>query len=627
MKLKPIFILLFAVVVTSCQNDKKTSQTQENYSFDMKAKTVEINDPHTQSNYKDVSLKHLDWKAVVDFDNSTIQADATWTIDNHSNSDFLVLDTKDLEIQNVILNGTEKTQFSLGERNKLYGKPLKIEIFPTTETVTITYNTTKEAEALQWLKPQQTAGKKHPFLFTQSQSILARTWLPCMDGPGFRFTYNADVNVPKGLLALMSADNPKFLDNNGNYHFEMKQPIPSYLFALAVGNLKYQNLSNYVGVYAEPEVVESAAEEFVDLPKMVETAENLYGPYRWEEYDVIVLPPSFPFGGMENPRLTFATPTIIAGDKSLTSLLAHELAHSWSGNLVTNANWEDLWLNEGFTVYFEQRIMEAIYGREYSEMLASLSYQGLQEELEDLPKNDTKLHVNLENRNPDDGMSGIPYDKGYLFLRNIEETIGRENFDKFLRNYFDTYGFKVMNTATFMDVLNEEIIKDNKELEDDLAIDEWINQPGLPDSHPIPSSDKFAKIDDLVKSLDVEKVKTESVNWSSHEWQHFIEQLPSDISVEQMASLDEAFDFTNSKNSEIQFDWYKLAINSDYEPAYPAIEQFLINVGRRKFLTPLYSAMVKTDKTDWAKEIYEQARPNYHSVSFNTIDEVLKWRK
>lgn len=617
-----LFIILFAF--TGCEKDNKTSDNLT-YDFSMEAKEVEVTDPHTLSNYADVEVNHLDWDAVVNFDNQQIQADATWTINNKSNTDKLVLDTKGLEIQNVVLNGSQKTQFELLEGNELYGRPLEIEIFEDTETVTITYNTTKASEAIQWLTPQQTDSKTDPFLFTQSQSILARTWLPSMDGPGFRFTFKANVKVPEGLLALMSAKNPKFKDDNGEYQFEMNQPIPSYLFSLAVGNLQYENIGENSGVYAEPTVIAKAAKEFEDLPKMITAAENLYGDYRWDEYDIIVLPPSFPFGGMEHPRITFATPTILAGDKSLTSLVAHELAHSWSGNLVTNSNWNDFWLNEGFTVYFEQRIMEEIYGRDYSEMLASLSYEGLQGELEELPKDDTRLQLELENRNPDEGMTGVPYDKGYLFLRNIEETIGRENFDQFLRNYFDTYGFKVMNTPTFIELIEDKIIQGNDEIAEQLALEQWIHQPGLPENHPVPTSNQFAKVREFT-TASVSDIQAASEDWSSHEWQHFIESLPADTSVERMAVLDEAFGFTNSGNSEIQFDWFMLAIKNNYEASYPAIEEFLIRVGRRKFLRPLYQTMVDENKTDWALEIYEQARPNYHSVSFNTIDEILDYQ-
>ncbi|MBL0317256.1 MAG: hypothetical protein IPP69_16430 [Flavobacteriales bacterium] len=302
--------------------------------------------------------------------------------------------------------------------------------------VEIDYKTSPDAEALLWVE-----GEK-PFLFTQSQAILARTWVPCQDSPGVRITYNADVTVPSDLMALMSAENPQQKSSDGKYHFKMDQPIPSYLMALAVGDVVFREIGPRTGVYAIPSLADAAANEFSDMQKMVDEAEKLYGSYVWGRYDLLILPPAFPFGGMENPKLTFATPTIIAGDKSLVSLVAHELAHSWSGNLVTNSTWDDFWLNEGFTVYFEQRIMEAVYGRERSEMLATLSRQDLDATIADISTSehpeDSKLKLALEGRSPDDGMTDIAYNKGYFFLRLIEETVGRERFDKFLKVFYNS---------------------------------------------------------------------------------------------------------------------------------------------------------------------------------------------
>lgn len=616
---------LFLILLFGCETENnESSQNNTSNSFTMEPKEINLYDPHSQSSYETSTLKHLDWDADVDFDKKVIRATAHWDIEQLKKSDQLVLDTKELTIHNVILNDTDETSFSMGNKDEFLGTPLVIDIKSDTKKVSISYTTSPLAEAIQWLSPQQTAEKTSPFLFTQSQAILARTWLPCMDGPGIRFSYSADVKVPLGLLALMSAENPKVKNSTGEYHFEMKQPIPSYLMALAVGDIVYQSLGSNSGVYAEPSLIEKSAHEFEDLPKMITAAEELYGPYKWDEYDIIVLPPSFPFGGMENPRLTFATPTILAGDKSLTSLVAHELAHSWSGNLVTNSNWNDFWLNEGFTVYFEQRIMESIYGKEYSEMLASLSYEGLKHEINELPVADTHLLLELKDRNPDDGMTSIAYDKGYLFLRQIEETIGREKFDAFLKQYFTTYGFRVMDTKSFVELLNDELIRGDKDLEQKIGVDDWIYGPGLPSSHPTPKSNKFSEVVSISEGLDLEKIEEASTEWSSHEWQHFIETLPRDIGADKMAEIDSVFDLTNSGNSEIQFDWYQLAILNQYQSAYPLIETFLIEVGRRKFLTPLYSDMVATGQKDWAKQIYAKARPNYHSVSYNTIDGILK---
>ena len=621
--------LLTALLIVSCNSGSSSHQSQFS---DMTVDSIHITDPNSFANFNDVRVTHLNWSTGINFDQRTMNCIAIWTIENLTNSDQLILDTRDLNIHRVWLNGEEEVEFELGQTHQLYGTPLIIPIHEDTETVKIAYSTVPHAGAMQWLDPVQTAGKEKPFLFTQSQAILARTWIPCQDGPGVRFTYEATVTVLPGLLALMSASNPVEIKDNGSYKFRMDQPIPSYLMALAVGDLAYQPLGENSGVYAEPSVIEKAAAEFENIPQMIEKAEAMYGPYRWEQYDVLVLPPSFPFGGMENPRLTFATPTILAGDKSLMGLVAHELAHSWSGNLVTNANWEDIWINEGFTTYFEHRIMEELRGREYSEMLASLTYQDLVREIEQMKKDgraaDTRLHVNLEGRDPDEGLSGIPYNKGYLFLRKIEEIVGRDTWDAFLTTYFDTYAFHSVNSETLVGLLKTYLVGDNQELAAELKIDEWVYGEGLPDNAPVPTTARFEKIDSLTREFlsagDAGSLVDPATAWTTHEWLHFINNLPEDISVDRLLAIDDAFDLTNSTNAEIQAAWYRVSINQGYDVVYPHVEEFLTEVGRRKFLVPLYSALAGSEEGKaFALQIYEKARPNYHSVSFHTIDQIL----
>ena len=483
---------------------------------------------------------------------------------------------------------------------------------------------------LQFLDPEQTAGKKHPFLFTQSQAILARTWIPIQDSPGIRFTYDAEVTVPKGMLALMSAENPQEVNAEGVYTFKMDQAVPSYLMALSVGNIEYRSLGAETGVYAEPELIDAAAYEFADMQNMVDTAEALYGPYRWGIYDVIVLPPSFPFGGMENPRLTFATPTIIAGDRSLTALIAHELAHSWSGNLVTNVNWEDIWLNEGFTVYFENRIMEEIFGADFANMLAILSYQDLQDEVADLKANgraaDTRLKVDLEGRDPDEGLTAVPYDKGFYLLKLIEQTVGREAWDAFLNNYFNTYAFQVMNTTYFVNYLNTELLDQNPEWKKAVRLDEWVYQEGIPDNIPVPTSTKFEEADAQLNAWKegaaASDLKTEG--WATPQWLYFIRSFPSELSQEQMAAMDNTFGFTTSGNREIQAAWFEKVLPNNYKKGDAEAEKFLTVVGRRKFLVPIYKAILASEAgKERAMEIYIKARPNYHAVSRGTLDDIF----
>ncbi len=614
---------------------EKTDHIEEHLTMEEEMELrLAYTDHHSFSKPDEAVVKHLDWSAEVSFETKTIMATATYEIENTKGVDKIHLDTRNLKIGKVSRNDLEgELEYELIQHDDFLGSELIIPITSNTESISIDYETTEGADALQFLNPVQTAGKKHPFLFTQSQAILARTWLPCQDSPGVRFTYEAEVTVPKGMLALMSADNPTEKNESGVYHFKMDQPVPSYLMALSVGNIEYRQIGEVTGVYAEPEIVDAAAYEFDNMQDMVDTAEALYGQYRWGKYDVIVLPPSFPFGGMENPRLTFATPTIIAGDRSLTALIAHELAHSWSGNLVTNASWEDIWLNEGFTVYFENRIMEEIFGKDFSNMLALLSKQDLQDEIERLTaegrEQDTRLRVDLEGRDPDDGLTGIPYDKGFYFLKLVEETVGRTTFDAFLKEYFDTFAFKVMTTDAFLFYLDQKLLSQNDAWTAAIQPKKWVFEPGLPENCPNITSDRFVKVEEELKAwLGGGKKANEimSSEWMTPEWMHFVRQLPDELSQDQMAALDEQFGFTKIGNSEVQAAWFEKVIPNNYEPAESETEAFLIRVGRRKFLVPIYKAILSSEKgLARAQSIYQKARPNYHSVSTSTLDELLSW--
>ena len=323
-------------------------------------------------------------------------------------------------------------------------------------------------------------------------------------------------------------------------------------------------------------MIDLAARELSDTEKMVVATERLYGSYRWGRYDILVLPPSFPYGGMENPRLTFATPTILAGDKSLVSLVAHELAHSWSGNLVTNATWRDFWLNEGFTVYLERRILEAVYGRGREEMEAALGLRDLKEELANLEDRDEILHIDLKGRDPDDGSTDIPYEKGALFLRHLEQTFGRAQFDRFLKSYFNHFAFQSITTDQFVAYLKQNLLDLNPALAAKVPIGEWINQPGLPASAPQPTSTAFARVEEqarlwLRSEITVAKIPT--AKWTTQEWLHFLKTVQDEVSAgsgnaaARMGELDKAFHLTSSGNSEIAFQWLLMSIRNRYEPA------------------------------------------------------------
>ena len=588
-------------------------------------------DPHSFSRPAEASIRHLVLDLDVDFATQRLAGTASLDLTRRRDASEVVLDTWGLTIEEVRDGKGAPIRFELGSEQGLRGRPLRIALGEDTERVVVRYHTSPGATALQWLEPRQTAGGKEPYLFTQSQAILARTWIPLQDTPSVRFTYDATIRVPKTLLALMSAENPKRRNEDGVYTFHMPQPIPSYLMALAVGDIEFKELGPRSGVYAEPSVVAGAAWELEPTETMIDAAERLYGPYRWGRYDILVLPPSFPFGGMENPRLTFATPTILAGDRSLVSLIAHELAHSWSGNLVTNATWNDFWLNEGFTTYFEHRIMEELYGRDPAESLATLSRQEVEHEIARLgpTHRDTHLELSLAGRDPDEGMSPVAYDKGYLFLRLIEESVGRERWDSFLARYFDRFAFQSMTTDRFLDYLQKELLAKTPGVTfASLRVSEWVNGPGLPSNAPQPRSEAFARVDAESARWRAGTPARDlaSQQWNTQDRLRFLKQLPPDVVPSRLAELDQALAFTASRNSEVLSAWLLYAIEHDYTAAYPALESFLTHQGRRKFLKPLYEALVKTDAgRRRALSIYEKARPGYHAVSVRTVDTLLGW--
>jgi aminopeptidase N len=484
--------------------------------------------------------------------------------------------------------------------------------------VRVSYSTAPTATAVQWLTAEQTAGKQSPYLYTQGQPIYTRTWIPLQDSPGVRITYRANIQTEAKYFAVMSAPNDqKTGAPTGQYSFDMTQPIPPYLMALAVGELQFRMIGGRTGIYTEKAMLDRSAKEFEDLEGMLNAAEQLFGPYRWDRYDLLILPPSFPIGGMENPRLTFATPTILAGDKSLVALVAHELAHSWSGNLVTNATWSDFWLNEGFTVYVERRIQEALYGKQRSELEFAIEVAELKEEMKTLPAKDTVLHIDLKGRDPEEGVTLVPYIKGALMIRAIEDEVGRELFDRFLRGYFDHFAFQSITTEAFEAYLKAQL-PDLK-----LNVREWIHQPGLPASTPKLDSYLLNEADKQAKNwASANKQNTEG--WVAQQWLHFLRNLPAGLNAEQMAKLDREFAFTNSGNAEILDAWLILAIRHGYAPAMPALETFLKTVGRQKFLKPLYQELAKTPEGKAKAKLYfERFRAGYHPIAASAISALL----
>lgn len=634
----PLVVLLAFLALPSCRHaaDMDSSSTvPPSGQPPAVQKGPTVRDVHSYSNPSQIRVRHADLNWDVLFDRKILKGFAELLVERQGNTTGpLILDTRNLKIIRVQVSGDGflyvPAKFTVGASDPILGAPLTIEVPQQVKRVQIEYETSPDASGLQWMNPGQTAGRKHPFMFTQSQAIHARSWIPLQDSPEVRMTYSARVRVPQDLLAVMSAENNPDHLQRGEYTFAMNKPVPSYLIALAVGDLEFRSLGPRTGVYADPTVVDRAATEFADTEKMIDATEELYGPYRWGRYDLLILPPSFPFGGMENPSLTFATPTILAGDKSLVALVAHELAHSWSGNLVTNATWRDFWLNEGFTVYLERRIQEAVYGVRRERMEAVLGKQDLDKDLADLPDADEILYINLDGRDPDDGFTDVPYEKGALFLRHLEETFGREVFDEFLRKYFDQFAFQSITTADFVRYLKTNLLDKNPKLAARIPLDQWIYQPGLPASAPVPVSEAFPEVEKQAQRWlggEIEAGALPAGDWSTQEWLHFLKSLPQQMPLARLSELDKAFALTKAGNSEVAHQWLLIAIRNGYEPAYERLEQYLLEIGRRKLIKPLYEELVKTSAgKERAMAIYRKARPGYHPIAITTLDPIVGWK-
>ena len=590
-------------------------------------------DEHSYAEPSKVRISHLALDLEVDFTKRQLAGSATLDLawaDPAART--LVLDTRDLEIAKVEGRNSNRKwrelDFSLAEPDPRFGSKLSITLPRQYAQVRVTYLTSPQASGLQWLAPGMTAGGKTPFMFSQSQAIHARSWVPLQDTPSVRFTYSARIKTPPSVMALMSADNDPAAVRDGDYSFGMPQAIPSYLMAIAAGDLVFKPISPRSGIWAEPQTVDRAVKEFEDTEKMIAVTEELYGPYRWGRYDLLILPPSFPFGGMENPRLSFITPTVIAGDKSLVSLIAHELAHSWSGNLVTNATWKDMWLNEGFTSYVENRIVEALYGKERADMEFVNSRNGLLAEMKQVPEAQQVLMLPARaGSDPEEALGAVAYDKGAWFLQFLEQRFGREAFDPFLRAWFDKHAFQSATSEQFLAFLEAELMAKNpgKVTRDEVLA--WMTQPGIPDNAPRIESPRLAAVDAARADwLGDKKAARElpTSAWTTQEWVYFLEGLPATMEAERLVELDQAFRFTGTGNGEIAQRWYPLSERSQYFEARPAMSLFLRKIGRRKLIMPTYEALASTeDGLAFATQIFAMARPGYHPITIGSVEALL----
>jgi leukotriene-A4 hydrolase len=586
-------------------------------------------DPHSYSDSEQPETASFTWRARIDFERQLIEGNVLLALRPSAAIDRggpLDLDTRELGIDAVVDDAGRPLTFELAQADPILGTRLRIQLAPGVAQLRIFYRTSERASALQWLTPAQTASGRHPYLFSQCQAIHARSVLPLQDTPRVRVPYTAALDVPRELRSLMAArfvrrealGAERALD-----HWEMPQPIPPYLLALAVGDVQSRELSPRVRVWAEPNVVEAAADEFQDVEPMIEAAERLFGPYDWERFDLLVMPPSFPYGGMENPRLTFLTPTLLTGDRSLVNVVAHELAHSWTGNLVSNASAEHFWLNEGFTVYAERRILEALDGRELAELHAAVGRRELQRDFEqflDQPAL-TRLRTHLEGIDPDQAFSGIPYEKGYLFLRALEESEGRVAWDAFLRRYMAAFRFRALTTEEFMAFLEREL----PGAAGRVHATEYLDGTGLPASAPVARSERLDTLLAVARGVPLVIIDARlGASLSPIEWKLYLDSLPRPTPIAGCAELDARFQLTQSRNAEILCAWLLLALESRHSAVLPRVEAFLGEVGRMKFLRPLYATLAANPETrPIARALFERWRRGYHPIAESVVEKLL----
>ncbi len=581
--------------------------------------TPEAVDTTSFARPREARVTNVDLDLEVDFASQRLTGTATLDVAAAPGAKTIVLDSDGLVIGHVFDAKGKPLPFTVGAHVADKGEPVTVTLNGATRIV-VAYTSAKDASALQWLPPTLTAGKQAPLLFSQGEPSANRSWIPTQDSPGIRQTWSARITAPDGLTAVMSAEAKG--GSGPVFSFREPNPVPPYLIAIAVGNLVHRDLGPRTGVWTEPATLPRAAAELVDIEKLVSAAEALYGPYRWGRYDVLVLPPAFPFGGMENPRLTFLTPTFITGDRSQISLVAHELAHSWSGNLVTNATWSDSWLNEGFTTYFENRIMEAVFGRERAEVEADLYWDELQKRLAD-----AKADPSVTRLHGDPNAGEVDYVKGSDFLFTFEHEIGRPRLDAWLRGYFDRHAFQPQTTAGLLTDIREHVVKGDAALERRLDLDTWAYAPGLPENAWHIVSQRLVAVDAAstgfaggaaASTIDVKP-------WSTQEWLRFLQRLPRTETKARLDDLDRTFQLSASTNAEIRFAWLMLAVGNRYDAAIPALEAHLTSVGRQKMVAPLYRALL--EQGDWgrplATRIYARAKASYHPFTVAAVERAM----
>ncbi|ORZ22502.1 peptidase family M1-domain-containing protein [Absidia repens] len=603
-------------------------------------------DPSSLANLKQVKNTHLHLDWTVSFDQKNITGHVVLdlvTLEN--NVDKVILDTSYLAIQRVSLNEKD-LKYTISERHPCLGSALTIQLpepiaaSGTKFQIKIDYSTTEECTAIQFLEPEQTIGKKYPYLFSQCQAIHARAFCPCQDSPAIKLTYSASVSSPLPvIMSALKTEDIQGADGLTTYKFEQRTSIPSYLIAIASGNLESREIGPRSSVWSEPEMIEIAANEFEDTEKFIATGEDLLTPYEWGRYDLLVLPPSFPYGGMENPCLTFVTPTLLAGDKSAVDVVAHEIAHSWMGNLVTTQNWEHFWLNEGHTVFIERKITGRLHGEAERQFSAILGWKALKESVElfgeDSPA--TVLKPDLSSGiDPDDYFSSVPYEKGFNLLYHIEKTVGGgEIFEPFLKSYVGKFAGQSISTEQWKDYLFEYFKKAHGQAMVDklntIDWNTWINSPGMPPVDPEFDTTLAKQCYDLADRWDKARDNTDLSGFSASDVETFsagqkivfLERLTGCAPLPHalIRKMDELYQLTSIRNADIRFRWQNLCVMTSFEPIYPEVVEFITEQGRMKFVRPLFRLLYEAKNgKQLAIDTYLKHKKFYHPIAATLIE-------
>jgi leukotriene-A4 hydrolase len=557
----------------------------------------------------------------------------------------IILDTKHLVINKVIDSNTGlELLWKLDTEHGLdsLGTPLVIsKSYNTSDKVEIliNYSTTNDSTATQWYSPEMTLGKEYPFMYTQCEAILCRSLIPIQDTPSAKVRVTAKLNVKKPLVALYAGVNTDVVEHGDtiSYYYTQNIPIPSYLIAIAVGKLESRRLSHRIAVYAEKEMVDKSANEFAETEKFIQYAESYLTPYEWTQYNLLVLPPGFPYGGMENPTLTFVTPSLIAGDRSLANVIAHEIAHSWTGNLVTNKNWQNFWLNEGFTVFVERKIIELIYGEEMSKLQASVGYDGLTADIKNFGENHsyTSLYPDIQQNDPDDAFSSVPYEKGFNFLYYLQSLVGKKEFRKILRNYINKYRLQSIGTDDWKDFFINQVktifdAQKSTEILKKVDWDSWINKPGFPpisnDFSNVYLTEAKSRADDLLSNKIKEDFVTVFKSWHTNVKLVFLGIITNSIdklSEESYIYLNDTLKLNTGYNFEVQNLWFQIALNSKHKDSITFVKEFLRSIGRMKYIRPIYQAFAKLDK-EQAYQVFLENKHFYHPLAVRLIENDFK---